>query len=648
MHRRTLSAAIAAGLLICTASAQAEGIVAKKLAGPPSEFAQMAEANPADSGIHSKAALLSIDFSGAKAGGYGATVSLPVEREQFRFLVFSNEGTASGWGMNVRDAKGARQRVQGKALAAEDVPFGMNNAVLGAKYFEFGSAQPGTWSVELSSMAKGRPSGYVLLEGDAATQLYSAQLPGNQFPGERVGFITSLYEADGGLDAKVGGGAARIGNATLRVIEPDTKAVSRHAMFDDGQHNDAGANDGIYGTDFMAKVAGNYLVQVEVQGRNGRGQAVVRTAEHVLPIVERDISITAKSGAARIDEDQRLSVALSVAGNRATRHYRAYAEVWGTGSKGESVPVAWVGGMIEPKDGRVELSLDPRWAELANARAPFEFRNLRLDDPDSSVTLTRAERIGFDAPQLKRLGTGGPIAIDEAMTMGPRPNGGLEAKGVGTRLLLVHGYCSGDVWPAANFTNASKYLDLNQNRTNDQFARGIQAFGNTWNSFGIVAHSQGGMAATHLYNYYWSGLDKATGNRLIQSVGTPYKGTNLAGILATLGSWFGVGCSTNNDLTYSGASAWGSGISTATRAKVNYYTTSFKLTNWYTNDYCQFATDLVLSDPEDGTTEQTYGQFSSAVNRGHTTGQCHTTGMRDVAQYKDATRNATMNTNAAR
>ena len=34
--------------------------------------------------------------------------------------------------------------------------------------------------------------------------------------------------------------------------------------------------------------------------------------------------------------------------------------------------------------------------------------------------------------------------------------------------------------------------------------------------------------------------------------------------------------------------------------------------------------------------------------RGHTAGQCHTSGMRDPAQTQDAGRNATMNSNAAR
>jgi hypothetical protein len=236
------------------------------------------------------------------------------------------------------------------------------------------------------------------------------------------------------------------------------------------------------------------------------------------------------------------------------------------------------------------------------------------------------------------------------MTMGPRPVSDARpvTKATGSRLLLVHGYCSGNVWPAGHFTNASTFLDLGQNRSNDQFAQLIQSFGSAWNSFGTVSHSQGGAATLHLYTYYWSGLDNATGARLLQSVGTPYQGTNLAGVLAALGGIFGVGCGTNDNLTYSGASAWLAGIPASARAKVNYYTTSFTSTNWWTNDYCNFASDLVLSDPEDGTTEQAYGQLSGAVNRGHTTGQCHTSGMRDPAQYLDSARNATMNTNAAR
>ncbi|MCB1034776.1 MAG: conditioned medium factor, partial [Acidobacteria bacterium] len=163
----------------------------------------------------------------------------------------------------------------------------------------------------------------------------------------------------------------------------------------------------------------------------------------------------------------------------------------------------------------------------------------------------------------------------------------------------------------------------------------------------IVAHSQGGAASLHLYTYYWSGLDNASGPRLIQSVGTPYQGTSLAGNLAILGQIFGAGCGTNYDLTYDGASAWLSNIPTWARNQVWYHTTSFT-DRWWAYDYCNLATDLFLSDPEDGVVEKSKGQLSSGHNLGHKTGWCHTDGMRDPSQVRDSSRNSNMNANAAR
>lgn len=123
---------------------------------------------------------------------------------------------------------------------------------------------------------------------------------------------------------------------------------------------------------------------------------------------------------------------------------------------------------------------------------------------------------------------------------------------------------------------------------------------------------------------------------------------DLSGILAILGSWFGIACGYNSSLTCSGASCWLAGLPNRARVQVNNYATSFRFTNWWTNDYCQFAADLALTDPDDGTTEQANAQLSGGINRGHVTGQCHTSGMRDRAPYLDAGRNATMNSNAAR
>ena len=219
--------------------------------------------------------------------------------------------------------------------------------------------------------------------------------------------------------------------------------------------------------------------------------------------------------------------------------------------------------------------------------------------------------------------------------------------GTGSKLLLVHGYCSDKAWSTSNFTNSAEFQDYDQNRSHDDFARRIISFGSPYNSYGIVAHSQGGAAALHMYSRYWTGLDNATGGQLIQSVGTPYQGTALAGNLAALGDVFGIGCGVNTDLTYSGAANWLSTIPSWARSRVDYYTTSFT-DKWWRYDYCHLATDLLLDDPEDGTTEKWAGQLSGGVNKGHKTGWCHTNGMRDTAQFKDSSRNSSMNSRAAR
>jgi hypothetical protein len=645
LNRLTVS--IACCLIVASPFAHADGIVAKQLAGPPSEFASMQPANPADAAIHSKSALLPIEMSQNKAGGFAAEIVLPVESDKMRFLVFS--GDQLGWDVGMRSPSGRSEKAA-RSLASDHrmADFGMENATHPAEYYEFDAIESGNWTLKLASSGDASRRGFVLIEGQSDTQLVSYQTSTKQLVGERIGFVASLYgESDQGemLFAKAAGSVA---SASLRVTTPSGETMNL-AMFDDGKHSDGRADDGIYGGDFLADKVGQYQAQVTVRGVNREGRPVVRTAEHPLPIIESTLSLSGtKAASATTGDAQRLNLNVPVATDKSDNHYRGYAEVWGTDKSGAAVPVAWVSGMVTPKDGAVSFGLDTRWIALAGAQAPFEMRNLRLEDADNFITVAAAKRLPMSTPALSIKAKPSQITIDEAMTQGLRPANLNADKGTGSRLLLVHGYCSGGVWPTSQFSNASTFLDANQNRSHDQFARLIQSYGATWNSFGVVAHSQGGPASLHLYTYYWSGLDNATGSRLIQSVGSPYQGTNLAGILATLGSWFGVGCGFNNDLSYSGASSWLAGIPSWARAKVNYYTTSFRYTNWWSNDYCQFATDLVLTDPEDGTTEQAKGQLSGATNRGHTTGQCHTSGMRDPAQYLDSARNSTMNSNAAR
>ncbi len=640
-----LSLMIALSLSASVAQAQTE-LIPKQLSGPPEEFAQMRAPDPAQSAVISKSALLPIEF----AGKSGAAVSLPVENGKLRFALFSG---GADWQPQLASPSGRPLIAQKMASAAKATRLGIGSVDNAHPATQYGleGLQRGEWTLTLrpaNGLAKNQAKrGYVLMEGDARTELASYPMHRRQWVGNGLGFAAVL-SGSAQKDIQLGAAAGRIERSSLRVIAPDG-SESRWPMSDDGRRGDKVARDGVYGGTFTPATTGTYIVQVIAHGIDRDGAAFVRTAEHVVPVIAPGLKLGASRVGAVEAGGTRMSLGIPVTGNLdPARRYRVFAEVWGRGADGRQVPVAWVGGMASPRNRQLPLGFDQRWVQRAGARAPFSLRNVRIEDADYFIPVASGARLALALPSSATRMTKRSTAIDELMTMGPRPTQTLAKAGTGSRLILVHGYCSGGVWPQSQFTNASSFLDANQNRSHDQFAQLLKNYGATWNSFGTVAHSQGGAAALHLYAYYWSGLDNAVGSRLMQSVGTPYQGTNLSGIIATVGSWFGVACGSNYDLTYDGASAWLAGIPTWARAKVNYYTTSFKTTNWWTNDYCHFASDLALSDPEDGTTEKAYGQLSGAVNQGHATGQCHTTGMRDPAQYQNATRNAVMNSNAAR
>ena len=81
-------------------------------------------------------------------------------------------------------------------------------------------------------------------------------------------------------------------------------------------------------------------------------------------------------------------------------------------------------------------------------------------------------------------------------------------------LVLSHGYCSGgNPWLRTKeiWTDAYFFEDPNQSRSHDKFAQLIVEFAESQGltSFSIIGHSQGGFAALHTHNYYWSGVDNA-------------------------------------------------------------------------------------------------------------------------------------------
>jgi len=334
----------------------------------------------------------------------------------------------------------------------------------------------------------------------------------------------------------------------------------------------------------------------------------------------------------------------------------AAAELWAVSARGPRC-LGWVGGiaMVEAlgRGRQVRIGCETARVPLADDEQ-LEARNLRLQARDGFAPLALMARASIAAPGLAAASRGrvpiaGEFGIPGIATVdGPERSSLLPGSGAHT-LALVHGYCASyNPWPLGGFSaDAWQYLRANANLTHDQFARDIFTASAPYKSFGVAAHSQGGCASLHLHTFYWSGMDWAGPGRLIQTLGSPFKGTPMAGNLAALGQVFGVQCGANYDMTTTGATAWLTTVPTSVRARAYTHTTTFT-DNPFSYDYCNVLTDGFLTDPEDGVTEHSAGHITGANNMGLKTGWCHIAGMRDPAQATDTERNAVINTQGAR
>jgi hypothetical protein len=231
---------------------------------------------------------------------------------------------------------------------------------------------------------------------------------------------------------------------------------------------------------------------------------------------------------------------------------------------------------------------------------------------------------------------------DESMFFGKRPTQFARSPAnSGHKVIVAHGYCSeGTPFSAEDFPGAMIFLDKKANRDHDTFALMLGEFGKDTASFSVIGHSQGGPAALHLLTFYWSKQDTSAlpaGKRLIQTVGSPWHGSGLAGSMASIGSFFGVGCGKNYDLSHEGSEQWLATIPAKTRALVYYHTTQFGK-----GGSCSFGANWVLESPNDGTTEIQYATLESGNFASNTIGQCHVTEMNFPPQCHDHARNAEM------
>jgi hypothetical protein len=635
----------------------------KNLAGTPDEMARMHLPEAATIGVRSKAAMLPIRFRQDAAGNAVWSADIPVDDTGELKMTLLGKNSEE-WQLRASTGDVQLDLRQSSVVESQKSEVGLDGVGFPAEVFTLSNARKGNWKVEIAAgkrkMRTAGTAGYLVVSSDSPYRLYSYLNTHQTLTGKPFEFVASMFDERIDINSNVP--EALTGTVTGAEIEIRTPSGKTEKLSLNG------ANRRLFRAKFIPREAGEYTAQIMLRGVSAEGDQYVRTSEHVFHVLNDHVKLGAATSTALVD-DTRLRLSLPATGLTAGRKVVAYAEVWSRDENGEAIPVTWIGGMAIAAGRKtrttVDLILDTRWLSRADTNGTYELRNVRLQDADYFVTLAEAGAMALQinnlpdmarrsATEARRSAT----EITDEMRMGKRPDtfnanatvvtDSITAQAVGGKVMLIHGYCTGgNPFPVSQFTDYVVFSDPNQSRTHDQFANLIRNFGAQFPSFGAVAHSQGGAASLHLYTYYWSGLDYATGNRLIQTVGTPYQGTALAGNLAVLGQVFGAGCGGNSDLTYSGAASWLAGIPSWARAQVHYSTTSFTDV-WYRYDYCSLATDLFLGDPEDGVTERAYGQLPGGNNRGHKTGWCHTSGMRDPAQTSDSARNADMNANAAR
>ena len=641
----------------------AEWLTPKQIAAPPEDIlsGMLRLPDPADLGRVSASAMLPVELAAGADGRLVWERVVQIGSEQdIRVMLLGPD--AESMTLDVLPPQGPAL-----ALNAVSAPVGVTRTSdeKGVHYVIRGKLA-GAWAFTITSVARaaGVEPHHLLISDSAPYTAYTHLNSLDLTVGNRISLVTQLREAPtegerAGAPALIPGAVARAA-MHVRLPNGEERVVT---MTDDGAGQDARRGDSRFTGSLPAEMSGDYLVRVVVDGTAPNGRRVLRTSQHLVVVSPQGAELGATASAAELQDDA-LRVDIPVRGVNWTDRLKVSTEVWGRAADGNMVPVCWLGGIVgnDPAAQTItgSLRLDKRWIARAQASPPFELRHTRVQDLDTHVPLVRRGTMPLviEKLDLRDIPANAPIdgvmrhgRIDQTERLLNRVHtpaaGGARAFGA-HNLMLIHGYCSQfPLWPAGDFDGFLEFFqDPGQNRSHDEFAQLLAAHGSQSKSFGVVAHSQGGAAALHLSTYYWSGLDWATGPRLIQSLGTPYQGTPLATDIAFLGEIFGSGCGTNFDLTPEGSALWLAGIPSASRAEVSYWTTSFE--DGFGFDFCNFVTDFLLNDPDDGVVERERGQLPGAVNMGHTEGQCHTTGMRDPAQYSDVSRNIEMNTNAAR
>mmetsp|Transcript_26088 Transcript_26088/g.34248 ORF Transcript_26088/g.34248 Transcript_26088/m.34248 type:complete len:729 (-) Transcript_26088:347-2533(-) len=312
------------------------------------------------------------------------------------------------------------------------------------------------------------------------------------------------------------------------------------------------------------------------------------------------------------------------------------------------------------------------WVELKNLQLKDRHTHILIDKLEGPVRFANQPAWIQAILEATRRSLRGPTPslqtsenLSKAMLHGPVPKDIIsslddEETDEEAPILLSHGYCASRApFPRADFPDNSSFHytgGYNEAISNDDLAREILAFmaGKNAQKYTMVGHSQGGMAALHIYTYYWSGLDQIAQEvgedvYLIQALSSPFQGTPLMDywFLTNFLAELGFLCGYITDLSKDGALAWLEGIPLDRRRGVMYYTI------WNGEGYvpCVLAAEIFFSSYDDGATEVQYNSLEGSAGpavENPKASWCHSTGMNHDPGYYDHSRNQVMKRCAAK
>jgi hypothetical protein len=585
----------------------------KLTAGPPSEFSSMHLPDVAADRISSSSALLTLK--------YGPDLSfhadIPVDGDTSLTLSFFSDAPFSSFEFTIRDPRG--HQVPGGSFVDESLAFGSNSYP--CRSFRFSKPATGEWAFRaLHTPNDTRTPQGLLLVGTHSEHVVAFAVDSLFLHvGETLGIRTWLANSTHGRRVAINDA---IKSGTARIVLPDS-SVQEVPLNDDsfGLNNDP--HDGIWGGNLTAASAGRYMLDVTVQGITPRGHPFIRTVTDFLNVIQpilsfKDRPVTAV--ASHHSEYIALLLPVHAIGDQkhvAASKVRVFAQVWGKDKHGAEVPICWVGGImrIETLRGQHTLSLmlNKNWLAGMHIHRLSSLRNLFVQDihhfvPIASASSVRIVQHSSCVSVISGMQKSSQLTVSTDMLNGPVPSwlvrkqeqlANSSGTSAASTLLLVHGYCAHETpFDTSSFTDYTLFQDLDANRLNDDFAVRIRDAASSFSSFGIVAHSQGGLASLHLRSFYWSPLDNSNGGRRLQTLASPYQGQPLAGLLAKVGQALGFLCGSNDDLTYDGARLWLASVPMSARKEVHYWAAKYGQDGLI--HYCNLAANIVLGWPNDG------------------------------------------------